>query len=84
MLLRLITSTKYKILRSGETFICYIKLVDEDPSVLTEEERFERFGQNDHKRVFGMKADQFIAEAGFKVERIDWKDYLDEICRWQV
>ncbi len=75
----------YRILRPGGTFICSfpmdpeIEFVDEELSVQTEEERLERFGQNDHKRVFGMKADQFIAEPGFKVERIDGKDYPDEI-----
>ena len=75
----------YRILRPGGTFICSfpmepeIEFVDEDLSVQPEEECLARFGQNDQKRVFGMKADQFIAEAGFKVERIDGKDYPDEI-----
>ena len=38
-----------------------------------------RFGQNDHKRVFGMKADQFLQEAGFKVTPICGEDYPEKI-----
>jgi len=56
-----------------------VELLDEDPSVQTEEERVRRFGQNDHKRVFGMNADRFLTDAGFSVERIDGKDYPEEI-----
>ena len=75
----------YRILRPGGAFICSfpmdpkIELLDEDPSVQTEAERIRRFGQNDHLRVFGMKADQFLTEAGFEVERIDGKEYQEEI-----
>ena len=75
----------HRILRPGGSFICSfpmdpkVELLDEDESVLTEEEMLNRFGQNDHKRVFGMKADQFLTEAGFEVVRIDGKDYPDEI-----
>ena len=75
----------YRILRPGGSFICSfpmdpkIELLDEDPSVQTEEERIRRFGQNDHQRVFGMKADRFLTEAGFEVERIDGKDYPEDI-----
>ena len=56
-----------------------IELLDEEETPLTPEEHMKRFGQNDHKRVFGMKADQFLTKAGFTVERIDGKDYPDEI-----
>ena len=56
-----------------------IELVDEDPSVETPEERFLRFGQNDHKRVFGMKAEQLLSDAGFTVEIINGADYQEEI-----
>lgn len=75
----------HRILRPGGSFICSfpmdpkVELLDEDENVLTEEEMLKRFGQNDHKRVFGMKADQFLTEAGFDVVRIDGKDYPDEI-----
>lgn len=75
----------YRILRPNGSFICSfpmdpkIELLDEEETPLTPEERMRRFGQNDHKRVFGMKADQFLTEAGFTVERIDGSDYPDEI-----
>ena len=44
-----------------------------------ETERIQRFGQNDHKRVFGMKADKFLTEAGYEVEVIDGAEYPEEI-----
>lgn len=75
----------YRILRPGGSFICSfpmdpnVELLDEDPSVQSREERIRRFGQSDHKRVFGMKADRFLTEAGFEVERIDGKDFPEEI-----
>lgn len=75
----------HRILRPGGSFICSfpmdpkVELLDEDPSVQTEEGRLKRFGQYDHKRVFGMKADRFLTEAHFSVERIDGRDYPDEI-----
>ena len=75
----------YRVLRSGGTFICSfpmdpkVEMLDEDPTVSTDEERFRRYGQNDHKRVFGMKADQFLIDAGFAVSRVDGNDYPPEI-----
>ena len=75
----------YRIIRKGGKLICSfpmdpkVELLDEDPSVDTEEGRLARFGQNDHKRVFGMKADQFLQEAGFKVTPICGEDYPEEI-----
>ena len=75
----------YRILRSGGFFICSfpmdlkVNLLDEDRTVQTAEERYQRFGQDDHKRVFGMNADSFLAEAGFTVERICGDHYPDEI-----
>ena len=75
----------YRVLRPGGSFICSfpmdpnVELLDEDLTIQTGEERIRRFGQNDHKRVFGMKADRFLTEAGFEVKRIDGKDYPEEI-----
>ena len=82
---RMALKEMYRILRRGGSFICSfpmdpkIELLDEDPSVDTEEERVQRFGQNDHKRVFGMNADKFLIEAGFEVEIISGADCPDEI-----
>lgn len=81
---RLALKEMYRILRIGGSFICSfpmdpkIELVDEDP-VNSPEERFLRFGQTDHKRVFGMKADQLLSDAGFTVEVINGIDYPEEI-----
>lgn len=82
---RLALKEMCRILKPYGSFICSfpmdpkIELIDEDPNVTQIEERIKRFGQHDHKRIFGMKADQFLIEAGFEVERIDGKDYPDEI-----
>ena len=70
----------YRILRSDGMFICSfpmdpdLQTVDEDPGGLTEPERLKRFGQSDHRRVFGMDARMLLTEAGFTVERISGED----------
>ena len=74
-----------RILRPGGSFVCSfpmdpnVELLDEDPSVRTAAERVRRFGQNDHQRVFGMGAEEFLTEAGFAVERIEGRDCPAEI-----
>lgn len=68
----------YRILKPGGHLICSfpidpnIEIVDEaDPSKnLTQEECLQRFGQADHLRVFGMKADLLLEEPGFSIEKI--------------
>lgn len=75
----------FRILAPGGIFICSfpmdpkLELLDEDPDILTAEDRILRFGQHNHLRVFGMEADRFLTEAGFTVERIDGKCYPDKI-----
>ena len=76
----------HRILRPGGMFLCSFPMdpkidlpVDEDPAVVTAEGRIRRFGQIDHQRVFGMKADRFLTDAGFLVEPIRGEDYPDEI-----
>ena len=56
-----------------------VEVVDEDPGITTNEDRIKRFGQIDHKRIFGMKADEILEEAGFSVMLIQGKDYSEEI-----
>lgn len=74
-----------RILKPAGFFICSfpmdpkIELVDEESEPLSDVERIKRFGQNDHKRVFGMKADKLLIDAGFDVEVIDGTDYPEEI-----
>ena len=75
----------YRILKPTGCFICSfpmdpkIELLDEEQEPLSAEERLRRFGQNDHKRVFGMKAEQFLTEVGFEAETIKGEDYPKEI-----
>ena len=75
----------YRILRPRGSFICSfpmdpkVEFIDEDPNVQTPEERFHRFGQDDHKRVFGMKANQLLTATGFSVEIINGADYPEKI-----
>lgn len=75
----------YRILRPNGSFICSfpidpsIELIDEEELPLSVEERLRRFGHSDHRRVFGMKADQFFTDAGFAVNMIRGEDYPDEI-----
>ena len=75
----------WRILRPGGIFICsfpmdpHTEILDEDTGIQTDEERYFCYGQIDHKRVFGMKADQLIAEAGFSVETVRGEDYAEDI-----
>ena len=75
----------FRLLRPNGSLICSfpmdpeVELLDEDPSVVTDEERFRRYGQNDHKRAFGMGARVFLEEAGFSVEEICGEDCPDEV-----
>lgn len=56
-----------------------VEYVDEDPAVNTEEERLHRFGQSDHVRLFGMKADTLLAEADYEVSVLDGDTYPESI-----
>ena len=75
----------YRILRKGGYFICsfpidpQIELLDEDSTIVTEEERKKRFGQVDHLRVFGRHSEQFLKEAGFEVMKIKGSQCPKEI-----
>lgn len=74
-----------RILRPGGLFICSfpmdpkVETLDEDESIKTDEMRYERYGQVDHRRVFGLKAGRLLAEAGFSVKAIKGRDYPKEI-----
>ena len=77
----------YRILRPGGCFICSfpmdpcVEIVDEDKDkgIDTDADRYRHYGQVDHRRVFGMKADQLLRQAGFEVEVINGEDFPDEI-----
>ena len=77
----------YRVLRNNGLFLCSFPM---DPSIETDviqsehehystQERIKRFGQDDHNRIFGMKADKLLTEAGFVVKTIYGHDYPDEI-----
>ncbi len=74
-----------RILCPGGIFICSfpmdpkVEMLDEENELLPAEVRLQRFGQVDHRRVFGMKAAKFLTEAGFAVETIKGEDYPEEI-----
>jgi O-antigen biosynthesis protein len=65
----------YRILAPGGMAMLYVPIFDiagivEDKNDLTEEERWRRFGQNDHVRIYN--SDGFagrLAAAGFEVEK---------------
>ena len=75
----------HRIIKRGGSLICSfpmdpkVELLDEEEKPLSAEERLHRFGQYDHKRVFGMKAGQLLEEAGFAAETIKGEDYPEEI-----
>ena len=75
----------HRVLKAGGSFICSfpmdpkVELIDEDTEIQSDEERYNHYGQVDHKRVFGMKADQFLIEAGFKVKTIKGEDCPSDI-----
>ena len=70
-----------RILKPGGSLICsfpidpLVKTVDEDETAKTDNEHYKRYGQVDHKRVFGVCADQLLVQAGFTVEVINGNDY---------
>lgn len=75
----------HRILRKGGYFICSfpidpnIELLDEDSTIVTEEDCKKRFGQVDHLRVFGRNSEQFLKEAGFEVKKIKGAESPEEI-----
>lgn len=71
-------SELYRILKPGSIsllmvpIICGLDEIDEDPSEALEAERWRRFGQGDHVRLYNRQG--FVSrvrDAGFKVELLD-------------
>ncbi|MDO4798368.1 MAG: oligosaccharide flippase family protein [Coriobacteriales bacterium] len=69
-----------RVLASGGVLICSFPIdpsyatVVEDASVTTAEARVERFGQDDHLRVFGRDSAELLEAAGFEVEVVRGDD----------
>ncbi|MBR3246142.1 MAG: class I SAM-dependent methyltransferase [Parasporobacterium sp.] len=74
-----------RILRTGGSFICSfpidtkVELLDEDPEVLTPVERIRRYGQYNHRRLFGVNAATVLVGAGFEVETIMGETFPENI-----
>lgn len=56
---------------------------DEDPAVVTAEERLQRFGQEDHVRVYGRDFLQRLEDAGFRVSVVSLRDRWGPWFRWR-
>ena len=50
----------------------------EDDSIITEEERIKHLGQYDHVRIYGLDIEDRLMSVGFKIERIDLTEVIDE------
>lgn len=57
-----------------------------DPSVTDPRERERLYGQSDHVRQYGLDYPEFLEEAGFTVERINWEKDLsaEEVKRYAL
>lgn len=53
----------------------------EDDTITDAKERTRIFGQYDHRRIYGRDYDSRLAEAGFRVERIAYREQLSEAQR---
>ena len=74
----------YRILRPGGWGIALVPedrslpTTFEDDSITDPKERTRIFGQYDHRRTYGRDYDMRLAEAGFRVERIGYREQLTE------
>jgi SAM-dependent methyltransferase len=78
-------SEMYRILKKNGILFLQVpihqdlsKLTYEDDSITTEEERIKHFGQYDHVRIYGLDIEDRLKSVGFKIERIDLTEVVDE------
>lgn len=77
----------YRILRPGGWGIALVPedrslpTTFEDDSITDPKERTRIFGQYDHRRIYGRDYDSRLAEVGFRVERIAYREQLSEAQR---
>lgn len=71
-------SELHRVLRPGGLAVLQVpispvlEITDEDPAVTSSQERLERFGQEDHVRVYGRDYRRRLEAAGFEMELFDW------------
>lgn len=74
----------YRILRPGGWGIALVPedriraTTFEDDTITDAKERTRIFGQYDHRRIYGRDYDSRLARAGFRVERIAYREQLSE------
>lgn len=74
----------YRVLRRGGWGIMLVpedrslECTFEDDTITDPEERTRRFGQYDHKRLYGRDYDDRLRAAGFRVERIAGREFLTQ------
>lgn len=74
----------YRIMKPGGWGILQVPIdtsrdtTYEDASITTPEEREKHFWQYDHVRLYGTNYPKRLAEAGFRVETVDFKDEIGE------
>src|SRR5438876_10959977 len=76
----------YRILKPGGKGILMVPIVltiseiDEDPTVLDEGERWRRFGQNDHVRLYSKEGFiERVANAGFTIHQYGKEFFGEEL-----
>lgn len=76
----------YRILKPGGKAILMVPIIlsinqiDEDPSVTDEAERWRRFGQDDHIRLYSKRGFlERVREAGFRVHELDKEFFGEEL-----
>jgi SAM-dependent methyltransferase len=80
----------HRVLSSGGFAILTVPQKDnlletyEDPSIVTEEDRTEHFGQRDHLRIFGDDFPATLEGKGFDVSVVDESSFSEEIQKKYV
>lgn len=78
----------YRVLRPGGWAVVQVllwhEITDEDPSVISPEERLRRLGQEDHVRVYGRDFLDPLAAAGLRPSVVDRRNEVSVFKRWRL